>query len=189
METLKPTFPSTSPADSSRPSVYLAGPDVFYPDARLRGQAMCALCAEHGFEGLYPLDAPIDPGIQPKSRAIFEANKALIDRADAVVANLRDWRGHEPDSGTVWEVSYALAKAKPVIAYLPNAQTLRQRMTEFAPGGVDLDGNEVEDFDLPLNLMLAHSLTGLAYGEEEGLQGLKAALVLLRHHFAMTDRA
>ncbi len=108
MESLKPTFPSTSPADSSRPSVYLAGPDVFYPDARLRGQAMCALCAEHGFEGLYPLDAPIDPGIQPKSRAIFEANKALIDRADAVVANLRDWRGHEPDSEAVCHQVHAV---------------------------------------------------------------------------------
>jgi nucleoside 2-deoxyribosyltransferase len=174
-------------SDASSPSVYLAGPEVFYPDARARGQAICALCTEQGFEGLYPLDAPIDPYIQPKSRAIFEANKALIDRADAVLANLRDWRGHEPDSGTVWEVAYALAMGKPVIAYLPNAQTLRERMSELAPGGVDPDGNEVEDFDLPLNLMLAHSLTGVAYGQEGQHQGLKAALVLLRRHLGMTN--
>ncbi len=185
MESLNPPIHSTSLADPNHPTVYLAGPDVFYPDARARGQAMCALCTEHGFEGLYPLEAPINPGIQPKSRAIFEANKALIDRADAVVANLRDWRGHEPDSGTVWEVAYALAMGKRVIAYLPTAQTLRQRLAEFAPEGLDPDGNEVEDFGLPLNLMLAHSLTDLAYGEEEGHRGLKAALVLLRRHFGI----
>lgn len=170
----------------ARPAVYLAGPDVFYPDAQERGKAMCALCADQGFEGLYPLDAPLDPSIQPKSRAIFEANKAMLERADAVVANLRDWRGAEPDSGTVWEVAYALALGKPVIAYLPKVQTLRQRMGQIAPDGIDSEGNAVEDFGLSLNLMLAHSLTGVAYGEEKKNDGLKAALAILGARYGMT---
>lgn len=159
---------------------------MFYPDAQERGKAMCALCAALGFEGMYPLDAPLDPSIQLKSRAIFEANKAMLERADAVVANLRDCRGPEPDSGTVWEVAYALALGKPVIAYLPKVQTLRQRMGQIAPDGIDSEGNAVEDFGLPLNLMLAHSLTGIAFGEEAQHEGLAAALVLLRTHFVMT---
>ena len=41
------------------PSVYLAGFDVFYPDALARGEYLKALCATHGLEGLYPLDAAL----------------------------------------------------------------------------------------------------------------------------------
>ena len=182
----RPTLsPLKGASDPRSPTVYLAGPDVFYPDAEERGKVMCALCAEQGFEGLYPLNAPLDPDIQPQSRAIFEANKAMLERADAVVANLRDWRGPEPDSGTVWGVAYALALGKPVIAYLPNSHSLRQRMTQTAPDGIDPEGHAVEDFGLPLNLMLAHSLTGVAYGSEDRYEGLSAALVLLRRQLRM----
>jgi hypothetical protein len=40
--------------------VYLAGPDVFYPDALARGHQMHVICAAYGFLGVYPLDSPID---------------------------------------------------------------------------------------------------------------------------------
>src|SRR3546814_15668084 len=36
-------------------SLYLAGPDVFRPDARERGRELKALCAQFGIEGLFPL--------------------------------------------------------------------------------------------------------------------------------------
>jgi nucleoside 2-deoxyribosyltransferase len=160
--------------------VYLAGPDVFYPDARARGAAMIEICRQHGFEALYPLDAELDENIQPVSLAIYQANRALIDQADAVVANLRDWRGHEPDSGTVWEVAYALAQGKPVIGYLPSNETLRERCAAIAPNGTDTHGCQVEDFGLPLNLMLAHSLTVVVWGEEKNHIGLVAALERLQ---------
>jgi nucleoside 2-deoxyribosyltransferase len=166
---------NTEPGHETK-RVYLAGPDVFYPDARERGKTLVELCRQHGFEGLYPLDAQLDEHIQPLSLAIYQANRALIDRADAVVANLRDWRGHEPDSGTVWEVAYALAQGKPVIGYLPSNETLRERCAAIAPNGTDANGCQVEDFGLPLNLMLAHSLTAVVWGAEEGHAGLVAAL-------------
>lgn len=35
-------------------TVYLAGFDVFRPDAAAQGQSMKALCARYGLEGLYP---------------------------------------------------------------------------------------------------------------------------------------
>ncbi len=164
-----------------KPKVYLAGPDVFYPDARQRGAELCRLCAANGFVGLYPLDAPLQSGVQPLSLAIYLANRALIDQADAVVANLRDWRGHEPDSGTVWEAAYALACGKPVVGYLPSGHSLRERMASVAPTGQDAEGNEVEDFGLPLNLMLAHSLTAIVHGPEDGHAGFQAALECLKH--------
>ena len=168
-----------APAEARpRPRVYLAGPDVFYPDALQRGQRMKALCAERGWEGLFPLDAQPDPALDP-SRAIFQANRQLIQQADAVVANLRDFRGFEPDSGTVWEVSYALALGKPVVGYLPSAASLLERMSGQTHHGLDREGCAVEDFGLPLNLMLAHSLHALVYGPEQGLLGLQSALAAL----------
>ena len=156
--------------------VYLAGPDVFYPDAQARGREMVEVCRSLGVTGLYPLDAQLDGATQPTSRAIFEANRALIDSADAVVANLRDWRGFEPDSGTVWEAAYALAKGKYVVGYLPQSASLLERMRDHYEQGVDAAGYVVEDFGLPLNLMLAHSLHAVVYGAEADMSGLKAAV-------------
>lgn len=160
--------------------VYLAGPDVFYPDAKERGEVMRQICSDHGFTALYPLDSAIATSTESRSRAIFEANVRLLNETDAVVANLRDFRGHEPDSGTVWEVSYALAKGKPVVAYLPTPGSLMDRMGGHDVGGRDTEGNEIENFDLPLNLMLAHSVSAVVYGSEEGFAGLRLALVTLR---------
>ncbi len=160
--------------------VYLAGPDVFYPDALARGHQMRFICADYGFVGVYPLETQIDVTLPDASNAIFKANRELIDGADAVLANLRDFRGFEPDSGTVWEVAYALAKGKTVIGYLPTTASILQRMGNIPRDGVDEDGCTVEDFGLPLNLMLAHSLSAIAYGEESEHEGLKAALAKLQ---------
>ena len=44
---------------ASRPKVYLAGPDVFLPDAVSIGRRKKELCAHYGFEGLYPFDNEI----------------------------------------------------------------------------------------------------------------------------------
>lgn len=156
------------------PRVYLAGPDVFAPEPLRRGDLLKALCRERGFEGLYPLDG--DPGPGEQGRAIWRANCALIDRADAVLANLRPFRGAEPDSGTVWEVAYAFARGKPVVGYVPDARPQRERLQAQAPQGVDAEGWTIEDFGLPLNLMLVHSLSGLVCGTEAGHHGFQAAL-------------
>ena len=41
--------------------VYLAGPDVFLPNAAAIGAAKVALARRYGFEGLFPLDNALDP--------------------------------------------------------------------------------------------------------------------------------
>ena len=41
------------------PKVYLAGPDVFLPSAVALGQQKREVCAAHGLEGLFPLDADL----------------------------------------------------------------------------------------------------------------------------------
>jgi nucleoside 2-deoxyribosyltransferase len=160
--------------------LYLAGPDVFRPDAAAHGRRLVALCAEHGFEGVFPLNASLPQGLAPQALAaqIYRANIAHIERCDAVLANLDFFRGPEPDSGTCFEVGYAVARGKPVIGYLPEQGSFAERIRRRHPqavgeGGKDAQGWELEEFGLPLNLMLA--VPGrIVVGD------LRAALVALR---------
>jgi len=146
-------------------TVYLAGFDVFRPDALAHGEWLKLQCRQHGFEGRYPLDNQAPAGLPPRALAqwIYEANTALIRQADAVMANLNPFRGAEPDSGTAFEVGYAIALGKPVWAYLDDAGTLVRRLAvahrDDPPRHVDAQGYTVEDFGLGLNLMLACSAT------------------------------
>jgi nucleoside 2-deoxyribosyltransferase len=143
-------------------SIYLAGFDVFRPDAVERGAELKRLCAQYGFEGLYPLDNSLPDGLHGHEAAnwIYEHNIALIRDADLVLANLNLFRGLEPDSGTAFEVGFAIALDKPVWAYIDDARTIVEHVPHHAgPNGVILDhrGYSVEDFGLPRNLMLACS--------------------------------
>jgi nucleoside 2-deoxyribosyltransferase len=101
---------------------------------------------------------------------IFITNTNHIKNADYVIANLNPFRGTEPDSGTVWEVAYAYAVGIPVIAYMKNMITVRERAYShfYLGGNVDSgllpDGMNVEDFGFPVNLMLQNSMKAIIEG-------------------------
>lgn len=142
--------------------LYLAGPDVFRPDAAEHGRRLVALCAGFGFDAVFPLDTTLPRDLAPRELAerIYQHNIAHIDACDAVVANLDFFRGPEPDSGTCFEVGYAVARGKTVVGYVPEAGSFAQRIRQRHPhavgaGLVDAAGWELEEFGLPLNLMLA----------------------------------
>lgn len=143
--------------------VYLAGFDVFAPDAVRRGAALKRMCAEYGFVGLYPLDNEAsDP------QEIFTGNLALLDEAELVMANLDPFRGDEPDSGTAFECGYARAKGKRVYGYLSDARTMREKL-----GAADRDGFAVEDFGMAVNLMLGCAATIVEGGARECLARMR----------------
>lgn len=155
--------------------LYLAGPDVFRSDAALWAESARALCLEAGHDALVPLD-----GVETTATGIYHANIGLIRAADAVLANLNAFRGCEPDSGTCVEVGFALALGKPVIGYLAPLETTVERVRRIQ-GGVgqaqdgrplDREGLHVEDFGLPLNLMLAVPVQVVAGGLAEALAAL-----------------
>ncbi len=144
--------------------VYLAGFDVFRPDAVAQGEHLKAMCAAHGLIGLYPLDNATPPGLSGGVLAtwIYRENTALIDSADLVMANLNPFRGAEPDSGTAFEVGYAIARGLPVWGYTAQSGTLVEQVAvgmarHGVPRHIDQQGYTVEDFGLNLNLMLACS--------------------------------
>ena len=132
--------------------IYLAGPDVFRPDALVWAETARTLCRERGLTPLLPID-----GAETTAEGIYHHNRRLIAEADAVVANLNPFRGHEPDSGTCVEVGVALALGKPVFGYIRDGRPLTERVPgKLEKDGLrDADGMLVEDFNLPVNLMIA----------------------------------
>jgi nucleoside 2-deoxyribosyltransferase len=149
-------------ARAQRRRVYLAGFDVFRPDAVAHGRRLAALCAEAGFDGLYPLDnaAPDRLSGSDLARWIYQANIDLIRSADIVMANVDDFRGPgEPDSGTAFEIGFAVALGKEVWGYTTDTGTLADRVpaTPSPHGQLCQRGFLVEDFGLSKNLMIACS--------------------------------
>src|SRR4051794_28885049 len=99
-------------------SVYLAGPEVFLPDAVEVGRRKQALCAAHGFAGLYPLDNEISTtSAERTDKLIYDANKAMMERADFCIFNLTPFRGPGADVGTVFELGLMVGLGKKVFAY------------------------------------------------------------------------
>ena len=169
------------------PKVYLAGFDVFYPDAAVRAAAMKERCAAHGLEGLFPSDIAVDPtGLTPTGFAteIFRRDVLLIDRCDIVAANVNAFRGAEPDSGTCFELGYGYAKGKALYAYTDGPPTMPERVaTHHGPvtrgdDGPPRDpaGMHVEDFGAPVNLMIAVPATLVLGNLDDCLARIRADL-------------
>ncbi|HJZ21217.1 MAG TPA: nucleoside 2-deoxyribosyltransferase [Bradyrhizobium sp.] len=144
--------------------IYLAGPDVFLPDAVEIGRRKAEICARHSLSGIYPLDNMIDRAASDVSLRIFKGNQAMMDEADAIIANLTPFRGPGADPGTVYELGYMAGRGKRCLGYSndPGSYADRvRRFTSVSPGDVrlvDADGLTVEDFGLNDNLMMMHAL-------------------------------
>lgn len=148
-----------------KPRIYLAGPEVFLPDAVEAGERKKVICELHGFEGVYPLDSVLDlNGLSPRDAAfaIGRANEDLIRSCQMVVANITPFRGPSADVGTVYEMGFGAALGLRVSAYTnvpTDLLTRTQNYLEFEPHMVcDDDGMRVESFGLRDNLMIEQSI-------------------------------
>ena len=143
---------------TKRPRVYLAGPDVFVANAKEIGESLKKVCAEAGLEGVFPLDAPIPPGLTPRGRAhtIFEENKILIRSCQGVLANLTPFRGPSVDVGTAWEVGFAHVLGLECVGYAGVRMGSGDAMATYV-SRVKPDGYLIEDFGLTDNLMVSCS--------------------------------
>ena len=87
--------------------VYLAGPEVFFPEPLKEGQRLKDICAQYGFEGVFPLDGDLEvEGLEEWeiAGAIFDANVQKIEDCSAVIANMTPFRGPGMDGGTAFEI-------------------------------------------------------------------------------------
>ncbi|KAH9220439.1 hypothetical protein DL95DRAFT_383375 [Leptodontidium sp. 2 PMI_412] len=168
------------------PKVYLAGPDVFEPNAIQRGEHLKALCTKHGLTGLFPLDntiATTEPGSISHAAAIRTANMTLISSCDAILANITPFRGPSMDVGTAYEMGAGSALGKVVVGYTtdgaqPYFEKVRRVHTvkRAEDGHLRDEGSmSVEEFGvkesggLVDNLMISCGIEKLCTSEEEGL--------------------
>jgi nucleoside 2-deoxyribosyltransferase len=152
--------------------IYLAGPDVFRPDVLEWAESARDTCRRYGYEALIP----IDHGETDASR-IFQANLDLIRKAQIVVANFNPFRGAEPDSGTCFEMGFAMALDKKVCGYVERRESLLTRVNRIEGADParshDNQGMAIENFGLPLNLMLAVPAMIVEGGLEDCLKQLR----------------
>lgn len=115
--------------------VYLAGPEVFFPNpdityankraiiARFNGEVLRD--ADFKFVAISPLDGEIDDfKLDPATAMkIFIANIKHMQNADFVIANMTQFRGPSMDVGTAFEMGYMYGLDKPVFGYYNIAET------------------------------------------------------------------
>jgi nucleoside 2-deoxyribosyltransferase len=143
--------------------VYLAGPEVFLPNAKVVGAAKARLCAEAGFEGCFPLDAALAlEGLSPaeQARQIFAACETMMRTCDFAIANCTPFRGVSMDAGTAYEVGFMRALGRPVFGYTNAGGSYAERAHVYRRHGIlaadcDRPDVEIENFGEAENLMIA----------------------------------
>ncbi len=151
--------------------VYLAGPDVFLPDAVAWMTRKKAICAGYQLIGVSPLDElasqPPDWASLPEWRRIARRNEAHIRGCRAVIANLTPFRGPSADVGTVFEIGFARGLGLKVFGYATVTTAFLDRTLSSIGGGRqeadgswwDAEGLLVEQFGLFDNLMIEGGIT------------------------------
>jgi nucleoside 2-deoxyribosyltransferase len=145
--------------------VYLAGPEVFLANAREQLDRKIALTRAAGLEPIAPgdLSIPPQPTQRELGRAISAIDESMMDRADAIIANLTPYHGLSADSGTCFELGYMCAQGKIAYGYTNVAADMRTRAIALYGGDVHRDasgrlrgsdGLMIEDVDMADNLML-----------------------------------
>ncbi len=146
--------------------VYLAGPEVFLPNAKEIGKEKKALCKKYDFEGVFPLDNEVDAKDKTPREigfCISALNEDLIRSCDFVIANITPFRGPSADVGTAYEIGFAHALSKVVFAYTNVSALFTERTVKAVNSQVnrdkdrklrDANGMLIEELDLTDNLML-----------------------------------
>ena len=148
------------------PSIYLAGPEVFLPNAKEVLMQKSEIAREFGFTPIAPGDAqvPVCETRFQHGAAISAYDEKLMLQSDTIVANLTPFRGTGADPGTCFELGFMCALGRQVGAYTNDARSYVQRVTQATGDGVvrdeagkartASDGMLVEEFDMIDNLMM-----------------------------------
>jgi nucleoside 2-deoxyribosyltransferase len=144
-------------------TAYLAGPDVFLPNAVAHAARKVEICRRFGLRGLPPLNE--DAATVAKHleiwQAIYEKDIAMMARCDIIIANLTPFGGASADAGTLIEVGWFLGQGKPVFGYSNSSESFESRMRQQL-GERHADFG-IEGFHLPDNLMIVGAVHSGGY--------------------------
>jgi nucleoside 2-deoxyribosyltransferase len=140
-------------------SAYLAGPDVFLPDAASHARRKIVICERYGIRGLPPLNEDIaalaEMHESAAGLAIFRKDVEMMEAADIIIANLTPLRGASADAGTLVEIGWFMGRGKPIFGYSNTAVSFTDRSRAQVAALPDpMAGLAVEGFGLPDNLMV-----------------------------------
>ncbi len=168
----------------SRPSIhaYLAGPDVFYPNAVAIGQAKKSRLAELGITGHYPFDNVLPDELfknpQKAARTIADMNEQQMDfcckpeHIGIIFVNMNPFHGPSLDCGTAFEMGYMSALSKKgnviIMGYSAEQRNFEERVIQDIYNGEGIthkngltygsDGNLIESFGGADNLMIVSAI-------------------------------
>jgi len=155
-------------------SVYLAGPEVFFPGGREiieRKRQLCRLFGLRPTELHGEFAAAAAEGPLAFGTAISLQNERLMDEADVCIANLTPFRGPSADVGTVFELGYMIAQGKPAYGFTNDLRDYAERVAESpgievvsTDGGLATsDGEMVESHGMADNLMIEGAIIRRGY--------------------------
>lgn len=167
--------------------VYLAGPEVFLPDADEIFRRKKEICSSFSLVGVSPLDDEVTRAGLPAARvarAIYRANRRSMRTCGACVANVTPFRGVGVDAGTAFEVGFMVAAGAVVFGYSHDREPYRERVEALCADNPAVaahveGGWSVEDFGLAENLMLPFGMEEsggalLSVQPEEGADRFRA---------------
>jgi nucleoside 2-deoxyribosyltransferase len=145
--------------------VYLAGPEVFFPDGENITQAKRDLTRRYGFEpNIWTGDRDWPTDKFEIGVFIARGNERVMSDSDFIIANMTPFRGISTDVGTAYEIGFMCAQGKPAFGYTNDGRFYGQRATDdYYRGAVQPDsegvnrapdGQMVEDHRMSDNLML-----------------------------------
>lgn len=161
---------------------YLAGPDVFFPNAIKIGAQKRAHLATLGITGHFPFDNEIpkeafnDPKVA--SRTIADANERMMDdcckdgQVGIILVNMNPFHGPSMDCGTAFETGYMSALSKKgnvvIVGYSGDERIFEDRVIQDVYKGQGItrkdgmifgpDGNMIESFGGEDNLMITAAI-------------------------------
>lgn len=148
-------------------TLYLAGPDLWYPDADAHLDRQRQIAELNGFAVLEPttLPAEVRDAGELAARATYAERISRLRRADAGIVNLTPFRGPAADAATTFEMGFLAGLGKPLFGWINLGEETeaeyRERVEAWMgarpdEAGVWRDGEdcEIEDLGLPEATML-----------------------------------
>jgi nucleoside 2-deoxyribosyltransferase len=154
------------PEPNLRPLVFLSGPQRYSPAAAAYYADAKEKCASRGLDAICPLD-DVDgvPRIESEDPYVLAAGQldrcqAMVRRCDAILADLSDFHGLEPNNDVSFECGMAFQLGKKLVGFMQDTRRMRERIPHYGADREykDICGNNVENFDYPINLMFACSM-------------------------------
>ncbi len=141
-------------------TAYLAGPDVFLPNAAAHAARKVEICRRAGLRGLPPLNEDVETVARAHDtwEAIYHKDIAMMEQCDIIIANLTPFGGASADAGTLIEVGCFFGRGKSIFGYSNDPESFESRMQrQLGDRHAQLG---IEGFHLPDNLMIVGAVHG-----------------------------